>query len=105
MFHSYRLGVFIQQYSKTILRAIPTRRLLKNRRYNQCYNQPIIASIPVGMALLGDRCWAILIARRLNCGQSILNQIDYMKATELHSIRIAGQSVAQQQRDLVGMAL
>ena len=34
------------------------------------------------MALLGDRGWAILIAGRLNCGRSILNLFDYMKATE-----------------------
>ena len=55
--------------------------LLKDRRYNRHYNQPIIAPILVGMALLGDGCWAILIAGRLNCGPSTLNQFDYMKAT------------------------
>ena len=34
------------------------------------------------MALLGDCGWAILIAGQLNCGRSILNLFDYMKATE-----------------------
>ena len=67
--------------------AILIRRLSYDGRYNWRYNRSIkalnIAPILLGMALLGDRGSAILIAGRLNCGRSILNQFDYMKATEL----------------------
>ena len=53
-----------------------------NWPYNWPYNRLIIASILVSIALLGDRRLVILINWRLNCGRSILNLFDYMKAAE-----------------------
>ena len=69
-----------------------------NWGYNWSIIVPTIALILVGMALLGEHCWAILIDRRINCGGSILNLFNYMKT-------FTQRSVAQRQRDLVGMAL
>ena len=39
---------------------------------------PLYKLILVGMTLLGDCLWAMLIAGRLNFGRSILNMFDYM---------------------------
>ena len=58
-----------------------TKKLVKHKKKNN-NNQPIIAPILVGIALMGNRGWVILIAGRLNCGRSILNLFDYTKAIE-----------------------